>query len=101
MHPESGEWIDPRSQCRPQGMGPGPPGVVKVPEVRCENGPMANPKSSGSCEVVIPSDPAAARQVQDEILRGLKAHRFDERDVFSVKLALEEALVNAIKHGNQ
>ena len=62
---------------------------------------MANPKSSGSCEVVIPSDPAAARQVQDEILRGLKAHRFDERDVFSVKLALEEALVNAIKHGNQ
>ena len=31
---------------------------------------------------------------------GAAAH-FDERDLFSVELALEEALVNAIKHGNQ
>jgi len=51
--------------------------------------------------VVIPSDTAAARRVQDDIERGLKAHRFTEHDIFSVKLALEEALVNAIKHGNQ
>ena len=26
---------------------------------------------------------------------------FDDREIFSIKLALEEALVNAIKHGNQ
>jgi serine/threonine-protein kinase RsbW len=51
--------------------------------------------------LIIPSDPAEARRVQDEIELLLKSHQFGERDIFSVKLALEEALVNAIKHGNQ
>ena len=62
---------------------------------------MRDKASSAACEVVIPSETAAARRVQEEIERGLKKHRFDERDIFSVKLAVEEALVNAIKHGNQ
>jgi serine/threonine-protein kinase RsbW len=52
-------------------------------------------------DLVIPSDPAEARRVQDEIESALRAYRFDDREVFSIKLALEEALVNAIKHGNQ
>jgi serine/threonine-protein kinase RsbW len=52
-------------------------------------------------EVVIASDPAEARRVQNEIEGHLQAHRAGERDIFSIKLALEEALVNAIKHGNQ
>jgi len=52
-------------------------------------------------DVVIASDPAEARRVQDEIEQLLKARQFGERDIFSIKLALEEALVNAIKHGNQ
>ncbi len=62
---------------------------------------MRDTKSSGACEVVIASESAAARSVQEEIERGLKKHRFDERDIFSIKLAVEEALVNAIKHGNR
>jgi serine/threonine-protein kinase RsbW len=53
------------------------------------------------CSVAIPSDSAEARRVQEEIERQLKACRYSEREIFSVKLALEEALVNAIKHGNQ
>ena len=52
-------------------------------------------------EVAIPSDPVEARRVQDEIEAQLKAHRYSERDIFGIRLALEEALVNAIKHGNQ
>jgi serine/threonine-protein kinase RsbW len=52
-------------------------------------------------EVAIPSDPVEARRVQDEIEEQLKAHRYSERDIFGIRLALEEALVNAIKHGNQ
>lgn len=52
-------------------------------------------------DVLIPSDPAEARRVQDEIEQHLHARRINEHDVFSIKLALEEALVNAIKHGNQ
>jgi len=60
-----------------------------------------DPASSPPTHVVIPSDPAEARRVQGDIEQLLQYHRYSERDVFSIKLALEEALVNAIKHGNQ
>jgi serine/threonine-protein kinase RsbW len=52
-------------------------------------------------EVVIPSDPTEARRVQEEIERLLGPHVPSDHDLFGIKLALEEALVNAIKHGNQ
>jgi len=51
--------------------------------------------------VEIPSDPAEARKIQEDIERQLQASQFSEKEIFSIKLALEEALVNAIKHGNQ
>lgn len=51
--------------------------------------------------VVIASDLAEARCVQEKIEEALKASGYSEHDVFAIKLALEEALVNAIKHGNQ
>jgi serine/threonine-protein kinase RsbW len=57
----------------------------------------ANP----SIEVTIPSDLAEARRVQSLIEEALQASAYSEHDIFSIKLALEEALVNAIKHGNQ
>lgn len=41
------------------------------------------------------------RHVQAEVKESLQANQFGDRDQFSVELALEEALVNAIKHGNQ
>ena len=74
-----------------------------MPDVllRCGNGFMHDSGQGKPLDVVIPSDPAAARRVQDDIEDALKAHGFAEREIFSVKLALEEALVNAIKHGNQ
>jgi serine/threonine-protein kinase RsbW len=52
-------------------------------------------------QVEIASDPAETRRVQEEIEQRLKAHHFAEKEIFSIKLALEEAMVNAIKHGNQ
>jgi serine/threonine-protein kinase RsbW len=52
-------------------------------------------------DVTIPSDPAEARRVQDEIEQQMQQCQYAERDVFGIRLALEEALVNAIKHGNQ
>jgi serine/threonine-protein kinase RsbW len=52
-------------------------------------------------EVTIPSDLAEARRVQELIESALQASAYSEHDIFSIKLALEEALVNAIKHGNQ
>jgi serine/threonine-protein kinase RsbW len=54
-----------------------------------------------AAEIIIPSDLAEARRVQEEIEEALQAARYGDRDIFSIKLALEEALVNAIKHGNQ
>ncbi len=54
-----------------------------------------------AADVTIPSDPAEARRVQDEIEQLLQTRLISEHDIFSIKLALEEALVNAIKHGNQ
>ncbi len=52
-------------------------------------------------DVTIPSDPAEARRVQDEIEQHLQTRNASDHDVFSIRLALEEALINAIKHGNQ
>lgn len=52
-------------------------------------------------EVLIPSDTAAGHEVQERIIGLLQSLNYEERDVFGVRLALEEALVNAIKHGNQ
>src|SRR5262249_30185272 len=88
----------------PAQQSPGPRrGRALVPELvsRCEKGAMGEAGQDGAREYVIPSDPNEARRIQDEIEGALVAHRFEEREIFSIKLALEEALVNAIKHGNQ
>jgi serine/threonine-protein kinase RsbW len=52
-------------------------------------------------EVTISSDLAEGRRIQSQIDEELRVAGYSEHDLFSVKLALEEALVNAIKHGNQ
>ena len=73
-----------------------------MPELKFrEKGSMREVGQEGAREHLIPSDPNEARRVQEEIERALVAHGYEEREVFSVKLALEEALVNAIKHGNR
>ncbi|MBW3538833.1 MAG: ATP-binding protein [Planctomycetes bacterium] len=56
--------------------------------------------SSEAFEVTIPSDTARGQAVQERIISLLEKLNFPPRDVFGVRLALEEALVNAIKHGN-
>lgn len=67
----------------------------------CEKDFMSDVGENFPSDVTIPSDPAEARRVQDEIERLLKDSLFSEREIFSIRLALEEALVNAIKHGNR
>jgi serine/threonine-protein kinase RsbW len=49
---------------------------------------------------VIASDPTVARRVLDEMLAQLESQHWQQRDIFAVHLATEEALVNAIHHGN-
>ena len=57
--------------------------------------------AEGSVTLVIASDPLEARRIQGEIETRLKSTAFDVRELFGIKLAVEEALVNAIKHGNR
>jgi serine/threonine-protein kinase RsbW len=52
-------------------------------------------------DVIIPSDHAEARRVQEEIEQLLRDRPTPDQEIFGIRLALEEALVNAIKHGNQ
>jgi len=52
-------------------------------------------------EETIPNDTSAGQKVQDRILQHLEDLQFGDHDVFGIRLALEEAIVNAIKHGNQ
>lgn len=52
-------------------------------------------------ELTIASDLGEARRVQETIEEALQTTGYSEHDIFAIKLALEEALVNAIKHGNQ
>jgi serine/threonine-protein kinase RsbW len=54
-----------------------------------------------SSEHVVASDLSLTSQVVEPLLARLNADQWPDRDVFGVHLAIEEALVNAIKHGNQ
>ncbi len=51
-------------------------------------------------EFRIPSSTTEGQKVQERIIQRLEEIGFPARGIFGVRLALEEALVNAIKHGN-
>ncbi|MEX0678448.1 MAG: ATP-binding protein [Pirellulales bacterium] len=51
-------------------------------------------------ERTIPSDLALGHQVLADLLAKLQSEGWNNRDIFGIRLALEEAVVNAIKHGN-
>jgi serine/threonine-protein kinase RsbW len=53
------------------------------------------------CSVVVESKPSALGQSCRDILSALEARGFSQDDIFAVHLALEEAFLNAVKHGNQ
>ena len=57
--------------------------------------------SAWTIEHTIPSELDAGHHVLDELLARLEAEDWTSRDMFGIRLALEEAVVNAIKHGNR
>ncbi|HOX39768.1 MAG TPA: SpoIIE family protein phosphatase [Candidatus Brocadiia bacterium] len=52
-------------------------------------------------ELSIESDPAEIRHVERLILGLLETKGYGERSLFATRLALEEAVTNAIRHGNK
>lgn len=53
-----------------------------------------------SRSVVVASTPSAVVDVFNQIKTGLQTNNYSEEDIFAVHLALEEAFINAVKHGN-
>ncbi len=53
------------------------------------------------CAIVVESRPSALGQPCRQILSALEARGFSQDDAFAVHLALEEAFLNAVKHGNK
>jgi len=64
---------------------------------------MSDQTSQGLWQLSIdlPSERGANRQVTDELLNQMGAYGWQPADVFAVHLAVEEAIVNAIVHGNK
>jgi serine/threonine-protein kinase RsbW len=49
----------------------------------------------------IPSDTEVGSRLIDDLSMQMREHGWDERQIFQVQLAYEEAIVNAIRHGNR
>ncbi len=64
---------------------------------------MAEQPPAGAWQrsVDLPSERGASRLVTDELLEQLGIHGWPSDDIFAIHLAAEEALVNAVVHGNR
>ena len=54
-----------------------------------------------NCSMVVESKSSAVVDVCKQILPKLQEYNFDKDDIFAVHLTLEEAFLNAVKHGNK
>ncbi|NOZ20593.1 MAG: SpoIIE family protein phosphatase [Planctomycetes bacterium] len=59
------------------------------------------PREAMSERFVLMTDPKEIQAVETVIRRAMERRGFGERDLFAVKLAIEEAIINAMKHGNR
>lgn len=62
---------------------------------------MNVPTPMWKCDKVIPSELDAGHASIEELMNALEAAGWEGRDVFHIQMAIEEAVVNAIEHGNK
>lgn len=62
---------------------------------------MNVPTPMWKCDKVIPSELDAGHASIEELMSALEAAGWEGRDVFHIQMAIEEAVVNAIEHGNK
>ena len=60
--------------------------------------PEASPEVTGTIKVYSRKD---IRKACDDLIRVVKLFGFQERDYFALRLSLDEALINAVVHGNK
>jgi len=66
-----------------------------------EIGSFMASKTPTNHSIVVESRSSAVTGQWAWILPKLKAHNFSEDDIFAIHLALEEAFINAVNHGNR
>jgi serine/threonine-protein kinase RsbW len=71
------------------------------PGIPSEARPLGRAPAGEMVQAVIPSDLTEAQRILENIAGLLQANGYDKVDRFAIHLAVDEALVNAIKHGNQ
>jgi len=52
-------------------------------------------------EIELPSERGSSRLITEDLLEQLGVHGWSPSDIFAIHLAAEEAIVNAIVHGNK
>ena len=57
-------------------------------------------RESDLTEMVVPSNLRSAKEPERRIVRAMVRNGYDPETTFGLKLALEEAMTNAVKHGN-
>jgi serine/threonine-protein kinase RsbW len=62
---------------------------------------MMNSRPPWKCDKTIPSDLDAGHASIEELISALETAGWEGRDVFHIQMAIEEAVVNAIEHGNK
>ncbi len=62
---------------------------------------MSKPALGWSLHEKIPSSLDIGHATIERLLAALEANKWEGRDLFHIQLAIEEALVNAITHGNK
>jgi serine/threonine-protein kinase RsbW len=62
---------------------------------------MMNSRPEWKCDKTIPSDLDAGHASIEELISALETAGWEGRDVFHIQMAIEEAVVNAIEHGNK
>jgi len=77
----------------PQAAAPTDPRDAKCSSPLCER-PLAH-------FYTLPSECRAVKKVEEGLLKTLADLHYDEPSIFAVKLAVEEAVSNAIRHGNR
>lgn len=56
--------------------------------------------AASQLNVRIPSNTTEGLAVQERIIALMEQHDYSMRDIFAMRLSLEEAITNAIRHGN-
>ena len=54
-----------------------------------------------NCSIVVDSKPSSVDKVREQVMSKLEENGFGKDDMFAIHLTLEEAFLNAVRHGNK